>query len=373
MATNNVNDSKDGLKRQKVYSKCVKCGKKASVIARIKDSMCGGCFDAYYVHKFRAALGKSRLFLNEEKVILSYSGGINSTSLLDMVQRGVNESTHKKLQFSVDVIFIDEEVLFGEACNSEKFLMFDYLTSLGVRFYVLKLESYLHPSLEFCVQIFDNFMVNWPVSTVSLVKEKTEIQKIFSIVHSSNKQQLLEIIRCKLTARFAYEFGYNKILTGENSTRLSTQLLHGICCGKGALANSDIVFADTRFPGLAFCRPMREFLAKEIVFSATASNLKYFNFPNFDHINRTGNDCSIFHVTEDFLAELHSLQPFTTSTVFRTGDKLSPLITGELRLCPLCMLSHDNSDTQNNLCYSCERIVKRIKGDFVSLSVILFM
>ena len=373
MATNNVNDSEDPLKKPKVYSKCVKCGEKASIIARIKDSMCGGCFDAYYVHKFRAALGKSRLFLNEEKVLLSYSGGVNSTSLLDMVQRGASQSTHKKLQFSVNVIFFDEEVLFGDAWNSEKCLMFDYLTSLGVRFFVLKLESYLHPSLECCVQTFDDCMVNWPVNTVSLEKEKIEILKIFAAVHSSDKQQLLEIIRYKLAARFAYEFGYNKILTGENSTRLSTQLLHGICCGKGAMANSDVAFADTRFPGLAFCRPMREFLAKEIVFSVTVSNLKYFNFPNFDSINRTGNDCSIFHVTEGFLAELHNLHPFTTSTVFRTGNKLSPVITGQSHTCPLCMLSHDHPDTQNSLCYSCERIVKRFKGEFVSLSAILLM
>ena len=373
MATKNGNDSGDVTKKPKIYSKCVKCGEKACIIARIKDTMCRGCFDAYYVHKFRAALGRSRLFLNEERVLLSYSGGVNSTSLLDMVLRGVSEATHKKLQFSVDVIFVDDEVLFGEAWNSEKYSMFDYLTSLGVRFFVLKLESYLHPSLECCVQTFDNFTVNWPVNTVSLDKEKKEILKIFAAVHSSNKQQLLEIIRYKLTARFAYKLGYNKILTGENSTRLSTQLLHGICCGKGAMANSDIAFADVRFPGLAFCRPMREFLAKEIVFSVKVSNLKFFNFPNFDHINRTGNDCSIFHVTEDFLAELNSLQPFTTSTVFRTGDKLSPLITGRVHTCPLCMLPHDNPVTYNNLCYSCERIVKRFKGEFVSLSVILFM
>ncbi|KAI6652610.1 Cytoplasmic tRNA 2-thiolation protein 2-A-like [Oopsacas minuta] len=376
MATCNDNDDKVETfttAKPKLYSKCVKCGNKASIIARIKDAMCIGCFDAYYVHKFRAALGKSRLFLNEERVLLAYSGGINSVSLLSMVKRGLDESSHKKLQFLVDVIFIDEGCLFGDTWNSENILMIENLTTLGFRFYILKLESYLHPSLKLCIQTFDTLTIGWPVYTIHLECEKSRLLKIFESCHSSNKQQLLELIRYKLLTKFAYEFGYNKILMGDNATRLSTQLLHGICRGKGSLANYDITFADTRFPGLYFCRPMREFLAKEIVFSVNISKLKYFNFPNFDSVNRSANKSSIFHVTEDFLAELHSLQPFTTSTVFRTGNKLSPLNTGQSNICALCMLTHEYSITNTTLCYSCQRICDNVKGEFVTLLPILFM
>ena len=378
MATNDNINSQAVAPTAIAHSKCVKCAELASIVARIKDPMCRDCFDAYFVHKFRAALGKSRLFLNEERVLLAFSGGANSASLLSMVRRGQSESTHKRLQFSVDVIFIDEESLFGETCYLEKILMIEHLAALKYRLYTLKIESYFHSVLKHCVETVDYLTIHsqWPVNTINLKCEKANLLKIFDSLNNNTKQQLLETIRHNLFARFAYEFGYKKILIGSNTTRLSIQLLNGICCGKGAMISSDISFADSRFPGLALCRPLREFLSKEIAFYVKISDTKYFNFPNFDSIDRIANKKpTINQVTEDFLSELQSIQPFTTNTVFKTGSKLSPVLMEGFRTCSLCMLGFNyyENNTHPNLCYSCQRIARSINPKSVVLFQLLYM
>ena len=379
MATNNISTpAVTTTPTHGVHSKCVKCSEFASIVARIKDPMCRDCFDAYFVHKFRASLGKSRLFLNEERVLLAFSGGINSASLLSMVQRGLCESSHKRLQFSIDVIFIDEECLFGKTWPSDKILMIEHLSAMNFKLYILKIESYLHSVLKHCVETVGYLTVNsqWPVNTVNLEFEKNNLLKIFESLSNNTKQQLLEIIRHNLIARFAYEFGYKKILIGSNTTRLSTQLLSWLCCGKGAMISSDICFADDRFPGLVLCRPFREFLSKEVAFYVKTSNTKYFDFPNFDSIDRIENKKpTINHVTEDFLAELHSIHPFTTNTVFKTGGKLSPIIMAGFATCSLCMLGYNSyeNNTHPNLCYSCQRIANSINPKSVSLIKLLYM
>ena len=361
-----------------VHSKCVKCCELASIVARIKDPMCRQCFDAYFVHKFRAALGKSRLFLNEERVLIAYSGGANSASLLSMVERGLRESSHKRLQFSADVIFIDEESLFGETQCLEKISMIAHLATSKYRLYILKIEAYLYSELRQCVGTVDYLTTHsqWPVNTINLEREKSNLLKIFDSLENDTKQQLLGILRNNLLARFAYELGYKKILMGSNTTRLSIQLLNGICCGKGAMASDDIIFADNRFPGLAVCRPLRDFLSKEIAFYVNISDAKCFNFPNFDSVDRLGNKKpSINHVTEDFLVELQNIQPFTTNTVFKTGSKLSPVLKEGYKICSLCVLRFNESEegTHSVLCYSCRRIARSIKPACVALFSLLYM
>ena len=363
-----------------ISPKCVKCNATAaSIIARIRDPMCKVCFDAYFVHRFRATLGKSRLFLNEGRVLAAYSGGINSTSLLNMLYRGVNESSHKKLQFLVDVIFIDEESLFRENLVTQTIYMIEYLKTFGFRFYILPLESYFHPILKQCVQTYEPLFLyhDWPIQLVNFDEERTKLTEMFENIHNESKQSLLEVLRYKLLARFSYEFGYRKILTGQNASRLSTQLIHGICRGKGATARSDICFADERFHGLTFCRPMREFLSREIVFSVKIEDAKFFYFPNFNLINKIeSKQNSIFHVTEDFLSELQSLHPFTISTVFKTGNKLSPSLGENSTTCRLCMLEFED-DLENvlklDLCYSCIRIVDGMKVKSQTLLPIAYL
>uniref|UniRef100_A0A4W3IZL5 Cytoplasmic tRNA 2-thiolation protein 2 n=1 Tax=Callorhinchus milii TaxID=7868 RepID=A0A4W3IZL5_CALMI len=58
----------------------------AVVVIRVGDAFCKSCFRDYFVHKFRAMLGKTRLIFPGEKVLLALSGGSTSSSMLCQVQ-----------------------------------------------------------------------------------------------------------------------------------------------------------------------------------------------------------------------------------------------------------------------------------------------
>jgi cytoplasmic tRNA 2-thiolation protein 2 len=67
---------------------CMKCKAEPSVvIARTKDPMCGSCFDVYFAHRFRATFGKTKLVRQGEKVLVAFSGGPSSRSMLDLIEK----------------------------------------------------------------------------------------------------------------------------------------------------------------------------------------------------------------------------------------------------------------------------------------------
>ncbi|XP_012590427.1 PREDICTED: cytoplasmic tRNA 2-thiolation protein 2, partial [Condylura cristata] len=66
-----------------------------------------GCFQALYTHKFRAVLGKSRVVFPGEKVLLAWSGGPSSSSMVWQVFQGLSPDSAKRLRFVPGVVHID--------------------------------------------------------------------------------------------------------------------------------------------------------------------------------------------------------------------------------------------------------------------------
>uniref|UniRef100_A0A2K6QXJ2 Cytoplasmic tRNA 2-thiolation protein 2 n=1 Tax=Rhinopithecus roxellana TaxID=61622 RepID=A0A2K6QXJ2_RHIRO len=88
--------------------KCVKCKEAQPVVMiRAGDAFCRDCFKAFYVHKFRAMLGKNRLIFPGEKVLLAWSGGPSSSSMVWQVLEGLSQDSAKRLRFVPGVIFVD--------------------------------------------------------------------------------------------------------------------------------------------------------------------------------------------------------------------------------------------------------------------------
>lgn len=44
------------------------------------------CFQVYITHKFRAAIGKTKLVRDGELVLVAFSGGPSSSALLSLIQ-----------------------------------------------------------------------------------------------------------------------------------------------------------------------------------------------------------------------------------------------------------------------------------------------
>lgn len=62
-------------------------------------------------HKFRAALGKSKIIRQGDSVLVDHSGELNSTVLLHLIKSGMSQSAHKKLIFKTIVLYIDGKSL----------------------------------------------------------------------------------------------------------------------------------------------------------------------------------------------------------------------------------------------------------------------
>ena len=69
------------------------------------------CFLAVSTHKFRAALGKSKVVHPQDHVLIAFSGSQASVALLHLVQSGLNEANHKRFLFSCSVVYIDGKIL----------------------------------------------------------------------------------------------------------------------------------------------------------------------------------------------------------------------------------------------------------------------
>jgi len=61
-------------------------------------------------HKFRAALGKSKLVNKGERTLVCVSGSLSSVSLLHLVWTGLQLSTHKRLTLDPVIVYIDGNI-----------------------------------------------------------------------------------------------------------------------------------------------------------------------------------------------------------------------------------------------------------------------
>jgi cytoplasmic tRNA 2-thiolation protein 2 len=94
--------------RENGLIKCKKCQlNNGFVLLQRKDVFCRNCFYDYCTHKFRSTIGKSKLVRTADRVLIAFSGGINSLALIHMINEGLNDSQHKKLRFLPSIVYID--------------------------------------------------------------------------------------------------------------------------------------------------------------------------------------------------------------------------------------------------------------------------
>lgn len=63
---------------------------------------------AYACHKFRSTIGKYRAARPKDLILLAYSGGLSSGSMLKLVCDGIEEAgLQKRMVFKPTVLYID--------------------------------------------------------------------------------------------------------------------------------------------------------------------------------------------------------------------------------------------------------------------------
>ncbi|KAM7058715.1 cytoplasmic tRNA 2-thiolation protein 2 isoform 1-T1 [Molossus nigricans] len=136
--------------------KCVKCKEGLpTVVIRAGDAFCRDCFKAFYVHKFRAVLGKNRLIFPGEKVLLAWSGGPSSSSMVWQVLEGLSRDSAKRLRFVPGIVYVDEGAACGQSLEDRTKTLAEMkliLQTVGFPWHIVALEEVfsLPPSVLRC-------------------------------------------------------------------------------------------------------------------------------------------------------------------------------------------------------------------------------
>ncbi|XP_028595798.2 cytoplasmic tRNA 2-thiolation protein 2 isoform X1 [Podarcis muralis] len=353
-------------------SKCMKCKEGSPVlIIRVGDAFCKSCFKDYFVHKFRAMLGKNRCIYPGEKVLLAFSGGPASSSMVRQVQEGLSREAAKKLRFKPGIIYVDEGAVCGQSPGKRKEIRSQVemiLQATGFPYHLVCLEevfdlpgSVLHSiphsatdhggsykeavdgfircqqhekmagdSASFLEDQLARLNVHGslqqegppvPGTRPPPVPRTEELTKLFGAVKTlTAKEELLQALRNHLILHVARTSGYSKVMMGDSGTRVAVKLLTNLCLGRGAFLAADTGFSDSRHGDVLFLRPMREYTAKEIAFYNCFFGVPTVFTPALD--TKTPDRASIHRLIESFLYKLQCDFPSTTSTVCRTGEKL---------------------------------------------------
>uniref|UniRef100_A0A8C5LFY7 Cytoplasmic tRNA 2-thiolation protein 2 n=1 Tax=Jaculus jaculus TaxID=51337 RepID=A0A8C5LFY7_JACJA len=346
--------------------KCVKCAEGLPVVViRAGDAFCRDCFKAFYVHKFRAMLGKNRLIFPGEKVLLAWSGGLSSSSMVWQVLEGLSQDSAKRLRFVPGIIYVDEGAACGQSPEDRAKTLAEVklvLQSTGLPWHVVTLEEVfgLSPSVLRCAAqepagteeaykaAVDSFLQKQHVleaegsSSVAQGSEQlcsppsqdppgmagsptatqTEaLSRLFNSVKTlTAKEELLQTLRTHLILHVARTHGYCKVMTGESCTRLAIKLMTNLALGRGAFLAWDTGFSDERHGDVVLVRPMRDHTLKEVAFYNRLFAVPSVFTPAID--TKAPEKASIHRLMEAFILKLQTQFPSTVSTVYRTSEKL---------------------------------------------------
>ncbi|KAM8859952.1 cytoplasmic tRNA 2-thiolation protein 2 isoform 2-T2 [Spinachia spinachia] len=375
-------DYHEPLQRAEVPSvskKCVKCKEgTAAVVIRAGDAFCGVCFKEYFIHKFRAMLGKNRVIFPGEKVLLAVSGGPSSCSMLSQVQEGLSQNAHKKLRFLPGIVFIDEGGVAGQAVEDRRRMAAELqavFTATGLPFFLVPLEQVLdlpssvltvvaaatspqEPAARAYKASVGDFIRSDAVGCQTSLEPE---QRVLADVQESRthllqhligsaktltaREDLLSTLRQHLLVHTARAEGYSKVMLGDNCTRLAIKLLTSISLGRGAQLAQDTGFLDSRYGDILLVRPMRDYSAKEIAYYNRLFSVPSVFIPSME--TKTMDKSSIQRLTESFVTKLQADFPSTVSTIYRTSEKLQTACrsSSTADLCDRCLLCMCALDT----------------------------
>ncbi|XP_037321767.2 cytoplasmic tRNA 2-thiolation protein 2 isoform X1 [Pungitius pungitius] len=361
-----------------VSKKCVKCKEgTAAVVIRAGDAFCRVCFKEYFIHKFRAVLGKNRVIFPGEKVLLAVSGGPSSCSMLSQVQEGLSQNAHKRLRFLPAIVFIDEGGAVGQAVEDRRRMAAELqavFRATGLPFIMVPLEQVLdlpssaltaaapsprEPAAGAYKAAVDDFvrsdaggcrsslepqqtaLADVPASRTHLLQ-----QLIGSAQTLTAREDLLSTLRQHLLVHTARTEGYSKVMLGDNCTRLAIKLLTSISLGRGAQLAQDTGFSDSRYGDVLLVRPMRDYSAKEIAYYNRLFSVPSVFIPSLE--TKTTDKSSIQRLTESFVTKLQADFPSTVSTIYRTSEKLQTACRSSSKAdvcdrCLLCMCALDTA------------------------------
>ncbi|XP_006825183.2 cytoplasmic tRNA 2-thiolation protein 2-A-like [Saccoglossus kowalevskii] len=279
---------------------------------------------------------------------------------------------HKRLRFHSGIVYIDEGAVTNK--NKEKRLQvsdsvqsimrrYDFPTHIATLEQVFDLERSSvdeNPTTDVGDRVamaMPSLSADMGDLTLDSVQTKRLKYMLANTKSVTAKEDLVQILRHRLLMDIARRYGYDKIMLGDCSTKLSISILADLAKGRGASIPLDTNFADRRYGDVFFLRPMREFTSKEIGI--------YNHFHNIDSVviasltTKCPVNASINRLTETFVTGLQVDFPSTVNTVFRTGEKLCVTDSSDNSPVQYCILCRDTDNLPGFIIEEARRRIRR--------------
>lgn len=346
----------DGLTISELKS-CRRCGAEPFVTIDKVRIECKQCFLEFCNRKFRTTIGKSKLVKNNDCILLAYSGGPNSTALLDLIYNSMRCETRREQKFRVKVLHIDTSIIqLKEETETDQDFLCQRVDNLTKRLetlsrtypdwpiYFTNIEQYFSGNnnsrqnneqesdsinyIQYDTSVDENFIKSQlnNDSHQNALREALE-----ELPDLTERQRFLDRCCFSLLDRVVNQINSScnqendklkYIVTGSCATQLANDLLVDVILGQGSSIGSAVSICDRRTQ-VPLMRPLREFNMKEIAFYLKAREIH-------THVSVTPNlltyrdrKASIQNVTEAFLSKLFLDYPSTYSTLLRTGSKMT--------------------------------------------------
>lgn len=328
---------------------CNKCGTEdTSIVLNQIHSYCSDCFINTANHKFRSFLGKNKFIRSGERVIISFSGGLASTCMLQMVKESQAVTNPKKMPYNPIILFIDEGICKPSDIRQQRCRkVFHAVSRFGFPLYITTLEQ----------AVFGNFTTFTEVKTEEDIAHMFQPEcvlgdKIMSIISSAKtntaKESLVRNFRIRALIEASRKLNIRNVFLGDNMSVIAVRILADVAQGRGSQLANSVGLLDIRCNDVGLLRPMREFSTVELTHFGAFYNLTICSDEDYSYWI---SDCtSIDQLTAKFISGLQATFPSTESTIFRTGDKLCPLKS------PAEKNPQRNLDGHCDLCWSCVTI-----------------
>lgn len=322
---------------------CRKCGADAFIVIDRVHVECRDCYLESCNKKIRSTIGKSRLLKNNDPILVAYSGGPSSTTLLDLIRTSMESETRREQKFRPSILHIDVQSVIENDPNTLKSTRLNELTVLLERTHnlypewplywtVLELSAVPSYSEDEIKIWYNKYDPQDPQLTSSTLLDCSKTLDAFRAATKNldltDRQQyvhdrtmsLIDKVADEICSSFHNETDkFKYVFTATSGTQLANHLLVDVILGRGASMYHTVSICDTR-ARVPFVRPMRDFSKKEVAFYLKARNLHSTVQVNLSTFAESKS--SIQTLTEAFLSKLSVDYPSTYRTLLRTGDKM---------------------------------------------------
>ncbi|EFC49684.1 predicted protein [Naegleria gruberi] len=298
-----------------------------------------------------------------DTVLVCFSGGMNSTSLANLLHNCVSPNPNWKLHFKWEYLFVDVTGALG--LNSEE------------------RESVRQQVRDFCTNLDESNNIIHIRSIEDMLFDGDEQRMKDFIFRQFNTMSVHEDLISQMVKtciyKFAVEKNFKQVLTGESANHMAINVLSEISKGRGYIVPLQIVLEDKTMnnvpsfnpetdPVITYIRPVRSFLSNELAMYNHWTGIKKYVFVKNLTTKAGARQSTINRLVEDFISMLQKDFPSTVHAILRTIEKLKVPDQNKIR-CSMCgsFLSKedlkDAKSTSEDLslstccCFGCKRML----------------